>query len=899
MKLYVFDWESYYDEEYTLKKTTTDSYIHDDRFKVHGFGLRYPGGELRWFPEKEVDAGLATIDWDDAALVCHNSAFDGAILSAHYGLKPKLHVDTLSMARAVVGPHMRHDLDTLAKHFGLGGKQSERLMDVRGIRDLTEEQSAQLGGYCINDVALTHGLLQVLKVDFPLSELKVIDFTIRMYTEPTLELDLPLLEQAQKEKQERKAKMLRQLGVDVTDLRSDAKLAALFERLGVQPPLKPSPKRKDEFGQPLMVYAFAKADEGMKDLLDHEDEDVALLAEARVECKSTIDESRLGRMIKIAKEGRPWPVMLNYYGAHTGRYSGGDKMNPQNLRKGSAMRDAIMAPPGCSLVVADLSQIEARMVAYVAGQKDLVEDFRNGVDTYSKFATQAFGYPVNRKHFEMVDGQKVYPQYAEGFVGKTCIAEGTLVLSRYGWLPIEVLTVYDEVWDGEEWVCHGGVISNGWKETQQLCGVWLTPDHLVWSGTQWLETQFVAQDDDTLCRALATAAENLPSRDIYEGYATASLRSSSAATAGVPSTPWIEAVSNTSALLGALCVAGMRRARNAIGSMQTLWGTTAIEHGYSTDLQPQPRGVTPQVVGYTTITAGEESACTRRGVKTARSFFGMCKHFLAGITQRSRWIGSTLTGATNQATSGSYRELKTCATSAESQTLRRRLPVYDIASSGPRNRFTVLTESGPLIVHNCILGLGFQTGGPKLKATLKRGIPGVFRGVDIPLEKCEAWVGLYRSRYSKIPKLWETMKLVIQQIAYGDEADYGIFQVSRAGIHLPNGLLIQYPRLQYTETGWMYYNRSKPTKIYGGKATENLIQALAFVLMKEQMARINRLGHKLALQVHDEVVLVVPEECVEQAQRDVMEIMSTPPAWAPDLPVACELNVGKRYGDCK
>lgn len=607
MKPYVLDFETYYDTEYTLKKMTTDEYIHDARFKVHGVGIRYPNSGVTWWHRDwQVEQALAEIPWGEAALICHNSAFDGAILAAHYGHKPKLHVDTLSMARAIVGPHMRNDLDTLAQHFQLGKKTSERLLDVRGVRTLTDEQSKSLGEYCCNDVDLTWALFQVLRVGFPASEMKIIDFHIRMYTEPVLELDLPMLEKAHKEKEDRKRKLLTQLGIELTDLRSDPKFAELLQKLGIDPPQKPSPKRKDENGRPVMAFAFAKSDEGMKSLLDHEDDDVALLAEARVECKSTIDESRLSRLIKIAKDGRPWPIMLNYYGAHTGRPTGGDKLNPLNLRKGSAMRDAVMAPPGCVLVVGDSSQIEARFTALVAGQNDLVEDFRAGVDIYSTFASTAYGYAIDKKN-----------NPNERFVGKTCI-----------------------------------------------------------------------------------------------------------------------------------------------------------------------------------------------------------------------------------------------------------------------------------------LGLGYGMGPPKLRTTLKRGIPGVI-SVDATLDQCEAWVALYRSRYSRIRALWKTMENVLAQIASGEEADYGYFQVSRAGIHLPNGLMLQYPGLHYSEKGWAYYNRGKLTHLWGGKVTENLIQALAYLAVKRMQLRLWLMGYKIPLEVYDEIIKVVPEEDADKAKADMIAVMSTPPSFAPDLPVACEVEVGRRYGDCK
>jgi DNA polymerase I-like protein with 3'-5' exonuclease and polymerase domains len=254
-------------------------------------------------------------------------------------------------------------------------------------------------------VQLTYMLFQILKREIPRQEMKVIDLFVRMFTEPTLELDEEFLQAHLKSVQLKRAALIERLGElggeDV--IMSNPKFADLLRRLGVEPPTKISPRT----GAP--TFAFSKQDSGLKDLLQHPDLLVRTAVEVRLGVKSTIEETRTEAFLGIAARGA-WPVYLNYYGAHTGRASGGDGVNPQNLHRGGALRKSVRAPEGYCIVAGDSSQIEARMTAYLADQDDLVTDFRNQVDIYSKFAEQVYLRPVSKVE---------HP--TERFVGKTCI----------------------------------------------------------------------------------------------------------------------------------------------------------------------------------------------------------------------------------------------------------------------------------------------------------------------------------------------------------------------------------------------------------------------------------------------------------------------------------------------
>ena len=386
MNLITLDFETFYSREYSLSKLTTESYIRDPMFKVHGVGIKVGDKPAVYYPESEIATIISQLRRIQGQLgvVCHNTRFDGAILAWHYDFKPAMWFDTLSMARAVF-PHESGSLANLSKLCGLGAKGTE-LANFLGVRTLTDVQQNAMGAYCRQDVELTYKLWNVLKIGFPIQELRVIDQTIRLFTEPVLEIDTAILETHLRELKAKKAALLTRW--DLTALRSNPQFAGLLREFGVDPPMKISLKTKKE------TYAFSKTDEGMLALLDHEDENVQLLATARLGVKSSIEETRTEAFLGIARRGA-LPVPLNYFGAqNTGRDSGAEKINMQNLTKGGALRASIIAPAGKVLVVRDFAAIEARMLAWLAGQDDLVDTFAANGDVYCLTATGIYNRTI-------------------------------------------------------------------------------------------------------------------------------------------------------------------------------------------------------------------------------------------------------------------------------------------------------------------------------------------------------------------------------------------------------------------------------------------------------------------------------------------------------------------------
>lgn len=410
------DFETFYSREFSLTKLTTEEYVRSPEFQVIGVAVKINDGPAEWFSGtlEETAEFLAQYDWENHFVLAHNAMFDAAILSWVFGQKPKAWLDTLSMARALFGTTISGRLAVLAEHFGLGHKGTE-VEDARGLRreDFPPQQLLQYGEYCKNDVNLTYDLYQTMSVDFPTVEKRLIDLTIRMYSDPLLELDTERLEEHLREVRERKARLFTEAGITKEILNSNIQFAELLRSHGVEPPTKISPTTGKE------TFAFAKTDQDFLILQEHQNETVQALVAARLGAKSTLEETRTERFIDISRRGhiagalRRLPIPLKYYAAHTGRWGGSDKVNLQNLpsrgAQGGKLKRCIIAPKGHVIIDCDSSQIEARVLAYLAGQDDILRLFAAKQDVYKYMASAIYGKLE----------EDITPE--ERFIGKTTV----------------------------------------------------------------------------------------------------------------------------------------------------------------------------------------------------------------------------------------------------------------------------------------------------------------------------------------------------------------------------------------------------------------------------------------------------------------------------------------------
>jgi len=622
MNLITLDFETFYEQGFSLSNLTTEEYIRDERFQVIGVGVKIDDQETQWITgtHNHIKTKLMEINWNEAILLCHNTQFDGAILSFIFNIVPAIYLDTLGMARAKHGVDVGGSLAALVERYQLGKKGTE-VVDAKGkrVEDFDLEDLKQYGEYCKNDVELTYKLYNVLEKDFPPNELKLIDITLRMYTQPTLHLNDGLLfDRLDEVKAEKKAllgTLMERLKCDTEEcvrakLASNKQFAELLQEYGVEPPLKVSPTTGKD------TFALAKNDEGFIALVEHDDSFIQELCAVRLGTKSTIEESRIERFLDIGARNKTLlPIPLKYYGAHTGRWAGSDKVNFQNLpsrdKKKKALKNAIVAPDNHVIINSDSSQIEARVLVWLAGQNDVVQWYREGRDVYSEFASKVYNKTITKK------------DATERFVGKTCT-----------------------------------------------------------------------------------------------------------------------------------------------------------------------------------------------------------------------------------------------------------------------------------------LGLGYGTGWSKLQHTLKTSPP----GADLPDEECQRLVRVYRELNNKVIDLWASCDRALEHMANWNEdmkpyylGEHKCLLVTPRGIQLPNGLYISYPELRYdTSEGkgkYVYKSRRGMISLWGGSVVENVVQALARIIVGEQMIKIND-KYRPVLTVHDAIVCVATNKDKDNAIKYITEVMSTPPSWGQDLPIACEAKYGESYGDC-
>jgi DNA polymerase len=425
------DFETFWAADYSLTHMDPPSYILDPRFQVICLGFAIGSRDVLVADSSVVGDVVESLRaLQDAgyrvAFVSHNALFDACILSWKYQWVPDLIVCTMSMARS----YLRHEIKSVslvsvAAHFGwIKGDMARRAMGM-GREDLVangmwEDYTA----YCRNDTALCRDIFYRLLPHMPPEEIILQDIILRCAVEPQFIADIPILHEHLEHTKWEKAKLFAKAmfaGLESKDqLMSNNQFAELLIRMGVDPPRKISPTTG------LTTYDFNKASRDFLALLEHDDPRIIALVEARLAFKSTIEETRAKRMINIARltfDGRPegiMPIPLKMGAAITHRLGGDWKLNPQNWGRKSPIRRAMRAPDGHKVVVADKSQIEARMNAWFCGQDDLLDQFRRGEDVYANFASEVFGYPVTKK---------THPP--ERFTGKT----GILQLGYQSWWP--------------------------------------------------------------------------------------------------------------------------------------------------------------------------------------------------------------------------------------------------------------------------------------------------------------------------------------------------------------------------------------------------------------------------------------------------------------------------------
>jgi len=959
MNIITADFESFFTKDFGFSCMTTEEYIRSPLWETIGVSTKVNDGPIVWVSGDYncIKAHLDSLPWHNHLLLAANTAFDGAILNWLYGIKPVGYLDTQSMANALHGVSESSALANLAKLYREVDKGDDTKWAIGKRRlDFTPQELEAYGEYCKHDTELTYNIFHKMLPAFPKAELRVIDLTIRMFCQPQLELDEALLtedlvniKRVKRESLEKLVDLLKptpqtldilirdgEKGVQEwvkTQVMSNPKFAELLKAQGVEPPTKVSARTGKT------AWAFAKTDEALTDLLDHENPIVSTLVSTRLENKSTIGETRTESFIEIAKRGT-YPFSLRYSGAKiTHRWSGFD-LNPQNLPRGSTLRKAILAPAGHTLVVADSSNIELRVGMLLAGQDDAVQQIKDGVDLYKTFASEAF----NLNYDDIAKNSE------ERFIAKVCcIAEDELVLTAEGLIPIQDITLDNVIWDGVEWVNHTGVVFMGQREVITYDGLTATEDHKVWTesgryisfgeAASRLERLARTGDGRQAIRFMDNSGQSYSAEEsayirkrempVWNGeishvvssqgrgeYKMPEMRSKRKSPEARPHGNNVKTATIASRE-SKIDVPKMQMYKKQ--ALQKLWGARNKVHVWLGKGMCGIYNIITRLGGEHVFGGGSNK---QRWELRSREFEIL--HPETASSESKDYTLLDIQGAASTSSCGipldthdqsrynifypypkqyDEKELE-CGEDNRAilPNLRQTKKVYDITNAGPRHRFTV---SGRL-VSNC-LSLIYGTGAAKLKDTIRTQSKG---RIVVDLAEAERLKALYRRVNSKIVDAWEIGGDIIEWVYHNQQhTAYGFLPVhGKKGIMKPSGLYLPYPGLRQEpkEDGWghdWYYNTKRGNntvkdKIYPAKVFQRVTQSLARDILTTQTMEINK-HYWVAGMVHDEIICVVPDEEVDGAKRAIRDIMKTSPAWTAEGILDCEVGAGKRYGDAK
>ena len=408
-------------EKYSLRTLTYEEYLRHPLFDVMGVGIKINEGRINFYHDPQaIKQALETAfpPGNDNVMLCHNTLFDGAILSWHYSIQAGHYWDTQGMSNAL-WPQASASLDSLAKRIFPDTPElhkGKELADFDGKfrTDMTTADWGVYGGYCIQDVNVTFHIFKKIWAVFPESELELMSNTLRMFIEPGFVLDIKKIQEYYKQLRDNRDLIVEASGLSTTLLASNQKFADHLKRhYQIVIPLIPSPTQKNPDN---MKLATSKTDlEFIK--LRKEHPEINHIWDARICVKSTGEINRCKRLlIHASPQDSTVAVPLKYYGAHTGRWSGTNNVNFQNFKRGSPIRRALFAKKDNKIIVRDQSNIEGRINAWFNGQHNKCFKYRDGVDIYNEVATDIYGYPVDRKAVGK-DGKVT--QFVEGFTGKT------------------------------------------------------------------------------------------------------------------------------------------------------------------------------------------------------------------------------------------------------------------------------------------------------------------------------------------------------------------------------------------------------------------------------------------------------------------------------------------------
>lgn len=611
------------------------------------------------------------------------------------------------------------------------------------------------------------------------------------------------------------------------------------------------------------------------------------------------------------------------------------------------VRGLFVAGPGNDLVASDYSAIEAVVAAMLAGEQWRIEAFERGDPIYLVGASKITGTPLAAYlQYKDEHGDHHPDRQKIGKVSElACFSPETQVLTDRGYVAIVDVLIDDKLWDGVQWVRHHGLIAKGVRSVVNLDGVRMTPDHQVNVNGSWKAAWQLVSCESTMHQALVTGSANLPSCVLSR-----QTESSCNVRVAQRRTSSLKATCGERNLPGAAPARARRLVPIArcILATQTSLRMTKTGGGCLTELRHvSPDASQARRIPGTAITLGVEFAFTSRGEQAqpdVERFWLTSSHWKAGTGLNWNWIESRLMAITSRATFGLSRVKPILKINDQSSRCRRKStrskscsltqsPVYDIAYAGPRNRFTIKTDTGCLLVHNCGFGgwinsykaFGSTEPDDVIKAQIlawRAASPaiveawgGQWRGPPWRRERQELYgfEGMFVAAvqnpgqifaYRGIRFCMEEPDCLVVRLLSGRPLRYRSPRLHPSARN-PDELTITYmtwnSNPKYGMLGWV------PMNTYGGRIFENIVQAVAHDVQRHGIRLLRQHGYPLVLGVYDEDVVEVPKDKqptlglapvdgLDPLVQEVEYLMGRMPDWAAGWPITASGGWrGRRY----
>jgi len=394
MRVYAIDFETHYTKEYSIKTLGVDAYVNHPDFDPYLVAIY--GEDVQWVGDPR------DFDWsriEGANLVAHNARFDETVFVRAQQIKripAKVEIKSW-FCSADLAVYLQASRSLMGACSDLLGIQLNKEMRDK-LGKMTYREAVEKGlkkdidAYALEDAKRCYELFTKFSAKWPEVEQKISQIN-REASRKGVRADVARLDEYLEKMKITlwEAGKLMPWEWDENKTPLSAKTIRTYCRKeGIRCP-----------------ESFAKTDEDCQNWEEEFGEKHPWVGAMRDWRRSNI---MLGRLKTVKSRLTPeadFPYTIKYFGAHTGRFAGDGGFNMQNMPRGENMgvdlRSLFIPRPGKKMVVADLAQIEARILLYLAGDTATLDEIAKGTSVYEAHAIRTMGYDKSLGKLKEVD----------------------------------------------------------------------------------------------------------------------------------------------------------------------------------------------------------------------------------------------------------------------------------------------------------------------------------------------------------------------------------------------------------------------------------------------------------------------------------------------------------------